>query len=105
MRKQFFTTYAQLMPWIKSTHQFGYKNGYIEDTVHGTIRHLPFLTNQGADCDKYQISSLQNISVNSPVQSFEAMEIYEAMIKVDAAIIDQNLKSRLINMVHDSMVF
>jgi len=104
IRKQFFETYNGLQPWIKSCHEFGKEHGYIDAVYHGLRRHLPTLTYEGKDVDKSARAKLLNICVNSPVQAFEAIEIYEAMTKIYHELKKRNFKTKMVNMVHDSLV-
>lgn len=103
IRNKFFETYPFLMPWIKKQHANAKKYGYI-DSFHGVRRHIPFLMYEGADIDFKLRANFMNIAVNSPVQSFEAIEIYQALIKIYTIFLERNLKSKFVAMVHDSLV-
>lgn len=103
-RKRFFEKYKKLMPWIRNCHAYATRNGYVE-CPQGGRRHLPWMKFEGKDGDKKLYSNFKNISVNSPVQGFEAISIYDAMIKIDKAMVKNNMKSMPIAMIHDSLVF
>jgi DNA polymerase-1 len=104
LRKRFFKKYPNLMPWIQSCHEFAKTHGYVE-APQGIRRHLPWMSYIGKDADRKVYSNLQNISVNSPVQGFESLTIYKAMIGIEKEMVEKNMKSLPIAMVHDSLVF
>lgn len=105
IRNKFFETYPNLEPWGRSQIDFAKKHGYI-DCMLGGRRHTPLLTYINKD-DKNSgkwVSHYEKIVVNSPVQTFEALTIYKAMMEIDKKIVDNNYKSIIIGMVHDSIV-
>ncbi len=103
LRYKFFETYPELKSWLEGQHDKG-KKGYI-DSYHGIRRHLPQLTYLGEDVNQSELRNLLNITTNTGVQAFEAYVIYENMIKVDKMLSELNLKSKLIGMIHDSLIF
>jgi len=104
LRNKFFETYHGLAKWIKNQHTIAQEQGYV-DSYHGGRRHLPQLLYLGKDVDKKELKGLMNISVNSIVQTFEAFVIYESMISIDEDITQNKLKSKMVMMIHDALVF
>ena len=108
IRNKFFETYTNLLPWMNSFQDFAKQNGYIESPFFkGAKRHLPDLLKIGKDLGKEKqkyYNNLLNIAINSTVQSFEALIVYKALRKIWDGIKNNNLKSRLIATVHDSIV-
>jgi DNA polymerase I-like protein with 3'-5' exonuclease and polymerase domains len=58
---------------------------------------------EGRDANKKLFYNLLNIAVNSPVQGFEALEVYRAMYKIYKSIKEKNLKSYITNNIHDAL--
>lgn len=102
IRGKFFKLFSKLEPWIESQRAKAKKDGYI-DTVYGGRRHLPRLIYEGRDANKKLFYNLLNIAVNSPVQGFEALEVYRAMYKIHKSIKEKNLKSYITNNIHDAL--
>jgi len=100
IRSMFFQAYPQLMPWIESCKQFAINNGYARCT-HGARRLLPELLYIGKDDDPAHIANLRNISVNSPVQTFEITLILRAMVEIHEEF--KNMRSRWMGTVHDAV--
>lgn len=78
IRNKFFNTYSKLIPWMESLHKIGRTKGVIY-TIFGNRRLVPELTYVGEDDDKKVISNLENICVNSPVQTHESVIINRSM--------------------------
>lgn len=104
LKNKFFETYSGLDKWIENEHDIVLRKGYT-DSVHGVRRHLPQLLYKGENFDKDEWRNLMNITINSRVQSFEAYVIYQNMIKIDKEFTRLKLKSKMVAMVHDSLVF
>lgn len=103
IRKKFFETYPQLLKWIEEQPNIARRQGYIQFPMGGR-RHIPQLLYIGAGSDKAEVKNWGNISINSQVQSFEAMIINKALTKIHRAIKERGLKSKLVATVHDSIV-
>jgi DNA polymerase-1 len=48
---------------------------------------------------------MDNIAVNSPVQTFEALVMYKGLKNIYENMKKYNIKSKFMTMVHDSVVF
>lgn len=108
IRNKFFETYPNLIPWMEECQAVAKRQGYIDSKIFkGGRRHLPALLQIGSHLskeDQKKYSNLYNISINTSVQLFEAIVIYKALVKIHTAIKKNNLKSKLIITVHDSIV-
>jgi DNA polymerase-1 len=102
VHKKFFQTYAGLPVWFKEYHELAKKQGYI-DSPFGGRRHFPSLTYIGKDTDPKELKNLENIVLNSPVQNFEAMYVYDKMRKIRDEFKRLGLKSKILTMIHDSI--
>lgn len=103
IRKRFFETYPKLGEFIESQKILAQKQGYV-DSYHGFRRHLPYMLYQGKDGDEKLYKNLASISVNNPVQAFEAYIVYVSMIMILKRIKELNLQSKIVAMVHDAIV-
>ncbi|MBN2838662.1 MAG: hypothetical protein JXM74_07880 [Fusobacteriaceae bacterium] len=101
IRKKFFEQYSGLKNWIDESIAFAEKNGYVVSPF-GCIRRLPQLLNKGQG--SRETKNLQNISLNSPVQNYEASLINSTLVYLNKKIKELNLKSRIAGSVHDSMI-
>jgi DNA polymerase-1 len=70
-------------------------------TLHGRIRPIPDINSKNFT----QRGFAERTAVNTPLQGTAADLIKVAMIKIDAALQDQKLKSRMTLQVHDELVF
>jgi DNA polymerase-1 len=103
IRTKFFKTYTALPVFFEKQFNHAMKYGYV-DSVHGLRRHLPkLLFSNMPEFDGKLFSNLKNISINSPVQAFEAVEMYKAMNKIENATKKYKMKSRIKVMVHDAI--
>jgi len=101
IRKKFFETYKGLKSWHDKQHAFAKKNGYVQ-SLWGPIRRTPYLIYQGKDDDKSRIKNYENISLNSPVQNFEAMYMMYNMARSDKDL--KALNTYFIGNIHDSAI-
>jgi DNA polymerase-1 len=70
-------------------------------TLHGRIRPIPDINSKNFT----QRGFAERTAVNTPLQGTAADLIKIAMIRIDAALQDRNLKSRMTLQVHDELVF
>jgi len=102
IQDQFFILYPKLKEWFNNSHKFAIENGYIDSPLGGR-RHLPRLLFNATEDNKLRQKNLLNISLNSPVQNFEALTVYKAMTNIYNDFNKYNLKSKLIGSVHDEI--
>src|SRR6202790_312225 len=70
-------------------------------TLHGRSRPIPDINSKNAN----QRGFAERTAVNTPLQGTAADLIKVAMIRIDAALREQQLKSRMTLQVHDELVF
>jgi DNA polymerase I len=70
-------------------------------TLHGRARPIPDINSKNAN----QRGFAERTAVNTPLQGTAADLIKVAMIRIDAALRDRGLKSRMTLQVHDELVF
>ena len=70
-------------------------------TLHGRIRPIPDINSKNAN----QRGFAERTAVNTPLQGTAADLIKVAMIRIDAALRERGLKSRMTLQVHDELVF
>jgi DNA polymerase I-like protein with 3'-5' exonuclease and polymerase domains len=104
----FFKKYSRLQEYQTERQELAMKQGYVDCTrFSGARRHLPELLYQAKKLSKDKLShysNLKNIAVNAEAQAGEALNVYYALRRIYDAIRQNNYKSRLIGMVHDSIV-
>jgi DNA polymerase I len=76
------------------------KDGYTE-TVLGRRRYLPDLTSD----NRQRREMAERMALNAPIQGSAADIIKVAMLRVDAALRAQGLRSRMLLQVHDELLF
>ncbi|MDR1265815.1 MAG: DNA polymerase I [Propionibacteriaceae bacterium] len=76
------------------------QTGYTE-TILGRRRYLPDLNSD----DRARRDTAERMALNAPIQGSAADIIKLAMIKVDQALANERLASRLLLQVHDELVF
>jgi DNA polymerase I len=70
-------------------------------TLHGRVRPIPDINSKNAN----QRGFAERTAVNTPLQGTAADLIKVAMIRIDAALPERGLKSRMTLQVHDELVF
>jgi len=106
--EEFFKLYSGLCEYMKNHQKVAIEQGYIDcSRFPGARRHLPELLYiaeklSGEKASHY--SNLKNIAINAEAQAGESLNVYIALRKIYDAIRQNNLKSKLIGMVHDSVV-
>ncbi|MGB8732834.1 MAG: DNA polymerase I, partial [Candidatus Sulfotelmatobacter sp.] len=70
-------------------------------TLHGRVRPIPDINSKNAN----QRGFAERTAVNTPLQGTAADLIKIAMIRIDAALQERGLKSRMTLQVHDELVF
>jgi DNA polymerase-1 len=76
------------------------RTGFTE-TLLGRRRYLPDLTSD----NRQRREMAERMALNAPIQGSAADIIKVAMLRVDAALIREDLASRMLLQVHDELVF
>ncbi|MDE3124715.1 MAG: DNA polymerase I [Bacteroidota bacterium] len=102
--KEIIDNYKREFPgitnYMQNTILFAQKNGYVE-TLMGRKRWLKDINSANFTVRGYA----ERNAINSPIQGTAADMIKLAMIKIDAALRHEKLKSVMILQVHDELVF
>ena len=96
----YFETYKGVRAFIDKTLEEARRDLHVK-TLHGRIRPIPDINSKNAN----QRGFAERTAVNTPLQGTAADLIKVAMIRIDAILREQNLKSRMTLQVHDELVF
>ena len=97
--EKYFQTYPGVKRYMDRTAAEGADKGYAE-TLMGRRRYLPELRSPKAPIREFG----KRAAMNTPVQGTAADIIKLAMVRVDKALRDAGLQSRLILQVHDELL-
>ena len=95
----YFERFGGIRDYLKTVVEDARKVGYTE-TIMGRRRYLPDLMND----NRARREVAERMALNAPIQGSAADIIKIAMLKVDTAISNQKLKSRLLLQIHDELI-
>jgi DNA polymerase-1 len=98
--ENYFKTYKGVRAFIDKTLEEARRDLHVK-TLHGRIRPIPDINSKNAN----QRGFAERTAVNTPLQGTAADLIKVAMIRIDAILREQDLKSRMTLQVHDELVF
>jgi DNA polymerase I len=96
----YFEKYSGVRAFIDKTLEEARRDMKVK-TLFGRVRPIPDINSKNAN----QRGFAERTAVNTPLQGTAADLIKIAMIRIDAAIIERGLKSRMTLQVHDELVF
>ena len=96
----YFEKYAGVRKFIDMTLDEARREGKVR-TLFGRIRPIPDINSKNANMRGFA----ERTAVNTPLQGTAADLIKMAMIRIDRALQEQKLKSRMTLQVHDELVF
>ena len=96
----YFETYAGVRRYLDSTLEEARRTLKVR-TLFGRVRPIPDINSKNS----LQRGFAERTAVNTPLQGTAADLIKIAMIRIDQAIRDRDLKSRMTLQVHDELVF
>ena len=96
----YFDTYKGVRAFIDKTLEQARRDLKVR-TLHGRIRPIPDINSKNSN----QRGFAERTAVNTPLQGTAADLIKIAMIRIDAALQERKLKSRMTLQVHDELVF
>ena len=96
---KYFETYPGVKRFMDRTAADGAEKGYAE-TLMGRRRYLPELRSPNAQVREFG----KRAAMNTPVQGTAADIIKLAMVRIDRALREAGMKSRLILQVHDELI-
>ena len=102
--KEFISTYFErfhgIRRYLDSMVEFAREHGFVETIFHRR-RYIPELRDRNFNIRAFG----ERTAANSPIQGSAADLIKIAMIRIDRAIRDRKLESRMLLQVHDELVF
>ncbi len=99
LMNEYFERFGAVRDYLRDVVAQAKKDGYTS-TIYGRRRYLPDLTS-----DNRQLRQMaERAALNAPIQGSAADIIKRAMIDVDAALTQAQLRSRVLLQVHDELV-
>jgi DNA polymerase-1 len=96
----YFERYSGVRAFIDRTLEEARREGKVK-TLFGRVRPIPDINSKNANLRGFA----ERTAVNTPLQGTAADLIKIAMIRIDGALREQRLKSRMTLQVHDELVF
>jgi DNA polymerase-1 len=96
----YFERFGGVRDYLRSVVAQARLDGYTE-TVLGRRRYLPDLTSD----NRQRREMAERMALNAPIQGSAADIIKVAMLRVDRALTESGLRSRMLLQVHDELVF
>jgi DNA polymerase-1 len=97
---EYFLTFGGVRDYLGGIVDEARKSGFTE-TIYGRRRYLPDLTSD----NRQRREMAERMALNAPIQGSAADIIKVAMLRVDAALKDAGMRSRMLLQVHDELVF
>jgi DNA polymerase-1 len=97
---EYFEQFGGIRDYLYAVVDQARKDGYTE-TVLGRRRYLPDLTSD----NRQRREMAERMALNAPIQGSAADVIKVAMLRVDQALREEGLRSRMLLQVHDELVF
>ncbi len=97
---EYFETFGGIRDYLNGVVDEARRTGYTE-TIYGRRRYLPDLTSD----NRQRREMAERMALNAPIQGSAADIIKVAMLRVDEAIREAGLTSRMLLQVHDELVF
>ena len=96
----YFTTYPGIKDYMNSQIAQAYTEGYVK-TIMNRTRTIEELSSS----NYMQRSMGERMALNTPIQGSSADILKKAMIEIDNAFKEKNLKSTMLLQVHDELIF
>jgi len=100
LMEEYFSRFGGVRDYLHSVVAQARRDGYTE-TVLGRRRYLPDLNSD----NRQRREMAERMALNAPIQGSAADIIKVAMLRVDSALRDSGLASRMLLQVHDELVF
>ncbi|HEX2892727.1 MAG TPA: DNA polymerase I [Marmoricola sp.] len=100
LMEEYFETFGGVRDYLGGVVDEARRSGFTE-TIMGRRRYLPDLTSD----NRMRREAAERMALNAPIQGSAADIIKVAMLKVDRAIREAGLASRMLLQVHDELVF
>ena len=96
---RYFTTYAGVSAFMETLKESAAEKGFVE-TLMGRRRYIRAINSK----NQTQRAAAERIAINTPIQGSAAALVKTAMLRVDRALKQQQLKARLLLQVHDELI-
>ncbi|GAA2641868.1 DNA polymerase I [Dactylosporangium fulvum] len=100
LMEEYFATFGGVRDYLRQVVAQARRDGYTE-TVLGRRRYLPDLNSD----NRQRREMAERMALNAPIQGSAADIIKVAMLRVDRALREAGLRSRMLLQVHDELVF
>ncbi len=97
---KYFERFGGVKRYLDSMVEFAREHGYVQ-TIFGRRRYIPELRERNFNMRAFG----ERTAANSPIQGSAADLIKIAMIRIDDALRDMKLQSKMLLQVHDELVF
>jgi len=97
--RAYFARFSGVRAWLDRTVAAAREHGYVE-TIFGRRRYVPELRDRNFNIRAFG----ERTATNSPLQGSAADLIKIAMIRIDRALAEQRLATRMLLQVHDELV-
>ncbi|RZS82859.1 DNA polymerase I [Motilibacter rhizosphaerae] len=96
---EYFVRFGGVRDYLRDVVDEARRSGYTE-TVLGRRRYLPDLVSD----NRQRREMAERMALNAPIQGSAADIVKVAMLRVDAALVEAGLRSRMLLQVHDELV-
>ncbi len=96
----YFEQFGGVRDYLQQVVAAARQDGYTQ-TILGRRRYLPDLTSD----NRQRREMAERMALNAPIQGSAADIIKVAMLRVDSALTEQGLRSRMLLQVHDELLF
>lgn len=100
LMEEYFTRFGGVRDYLQAVVRRAVQDGYTA-TILGRRRYLPDLTSD----NRQRREMAERMALNAPIQGSAADIIKVAMLRVDRALAESDLRSRMLLQVHDELVF
>ena len=100
LMERYYQRFGGIRDYLATVVAQAKKDGYTE-TLMGRRRYLPDLQSE----NKFKREIAERAALNAPIQGTAADIIKLAMLRVDAAVRKEQLKSRMLLQIHDELLF
>ncbi|HXY31440.1 MAG TPA: DNA polymerase I [Gemmatimonadaceae bacterium] len=97
---EYFARFRGIRAYLDSMVAFAREHGYVQ-TIFGRRRYIPELRDRNFNVRAFG----ERTATNSPIQGSAADLIKIAMIRIDRALREEKLQTRMLLQVHDELVF
>jgi len=101
IRESFFDTYKGLAKYGDDQRKKGRKQGFVR-SIYGNFRRVPYLLYEGKDTNGAIWANKEAISINSGIQSMEAINVSRWLDNVRKECKSKKMKSRPFGTIHDA---